>query len=67
MGKIAYINGFCPFQEEDVTIRVKCMPYNVIGAPAYVKVLDNMCESSSNCPYGENCPVANQAILWDDL
>lgn len=67
MSKIARISGFCPFQDDDVTIKVKCSRYGAIGAPAYASVKENMCECKSNSPDAENCPVADQTLLWNEL
>lgn len=67
MQKITFIDGFCPFQDDDVTIEVKCTRYAPTGAPAYARIDDNMCESKSNCPYAKNCPVEDQTLLWNAL
>lgn len=65
--KIAFINGYCPLQDDDVTIRVRCSLYGAIGAPAYASVKENMCELYSDCPHEKNCPIENQTLLWNEL
>lgn len=67
MEKYTCISGFCPLQNDDTTIEVRCMRYSVTGAPAYATIIQNMCILRPDCPYGKNCPIENQNLLWDDL
>ncbi len=67
MEKITNISGFCPFQDENVTIKIVCEPYNVTGAYNLVSITNNMCEHKINCPYENNCPVEDQPLFWNEL
>lgn len=67
MEKCTYISVFCPLQDNDVTIEVKCTRYSVTGAPAYATITQNMCKFRPDCPHGKNCPIENQTLLWDNL
>lgn len=69
MKKIANISGFCPYLDEDVTIKATFTEYSALGAESFATPLENLCENCDDCgidPH-QNCPVLNQDFLWNKI
>ncbi len=69
MQKTVNICGFCPFMDEDVTIKATFTRYAPLGAIPTAKLLQNFCEYRDDCGLDpeENCPVSTQTLLWNEL
>ncbi len=70
MEKTASVKGFCPFFDEDVTIRASFVGYALLGAPTYATPSKNLCKYRFECGRGtdpDDCPVFNQTFLWNRL
>lgn len=70
MNKTASISGFCPYFNEEVTIRAAFICYDPIGAIPGATPERNLCQYSLECgrsPDPNDCPIFNQDFLWNEL
>jgi hypothetical protein len=69
MKKIANVSGFCPYLDEDVTIKATFTEYSVLGAESFATPLENLCENRDSCDIEpqRGCPVFNQSFLWNEI
>lgn len=69
MRKTAYISGYCPFLDEETTIKASFIKYGPLGDTQYAKSVINQCEYRFECgnESPEACPVCDQTFLWHDL
>ncbi len=67
MQKKAYIDGYCAFLNDEVSIEAIFTRYAPLGAEPSASLIDNRCEYLHDCPHADRCPVLDQEILWNDL
>ena len=70
MQKTTNIKGFCPYFNEDVTIKASFSLYRTVGASEYATPQENLCKHRFECGRDadpDNCPIFNQAFLWNKL
>lgn len=70
MKKTASISGFCPYFNEDVTIRATFLRYAPLGAMPSATPDRNLCQHILECGRSttpHDCPVFNQEFLWNEL
>lgn len=70
MQKTAKINGFCPYFDENITIRATFKNYSVLGAIPYATPQENLCKYRSECGRSaepSECLIFDQSFRWNDL
>lgn len=69
MQKTAYVSGFCPFLEEEVTIRATFTRYAPLGTIPQASPDKNLCEYGGECNLDpdNDCPVLTRTFLWNEL
>ena len=70
MIKTTTISGFCPYFNEEITVKASFIQYNSLSAIPYPTPEKNMCQHHSECGRSANpddCPVFNQVFLWNEL
>lgn len=65
--KISYVSGYCPFLDEEVTIKVTYTRYAPLGAEPLAKPVGHYCDYGSDCRQGDNCPVFDQTFPWNEI
>lgn len=57
------ISGYCPYLDGDNTIMAKYQKINLAGdATSYAKCCGTSCDYSSECRYGNECPLVSKAL-----
>ncbi len=67
MNKTAYIDGYCPFLNSEVSIKAEFARYAPLGSEAYATLAFNYCEHFPDCPQADQCPVLDRPVLWSEL
>lgn len=65
--KTANVNGYCPFLDEEVTIKTTFTKYAPLGTEPLATPGIPQCAYVSGCQQDENCPVLNHTFLWNEI
>ena len=59
------ISGYCPYLDEEHTIKALYLKYKPIGSSvAFATYQMSDCEYNQECPHYAECPVALQKTIW---
>lgn len=65
--KTAYVSGYCPFLDEEVTIKATYAMYAPLGTEPMATPTSYYCEHGNDCQQGNNCPIFDQTFPWNEI
>ncbi len=68
MQKTAFVSGFCPFFNEEVTIKAIFLSAESTVSQRYAIPYKNLCQNAAECNIeAKYCPVFDRNHPWNEL